>query len=54
LPGRFPEDALSLLDAIIDDPSRGEPDLKQCLNAISQALPALENDHRYQRLVENY
>ncbi|ADE17037.1 conserved hypothetical protein (plasmid) [Nitrosococcus halophilus Nc 4] len=52
LPGRFPEDALCLLDAIIDNQPRAPRKLGQCLNAIAKAAPALEQNHRYQRLTE--
>jgi len=48
----FPQDALSLLNAIIiDQPWCGE-ELRQCLDAISQAAPVLFNDLRYRRLDE--
>jgi hypothetical protein len=50
LSGRFPEDALRLLDAVIDDQSWAPPMLAECLKAISDAKPALQNDPRFQRL----
>lgn len=52
LAGRFPEDALRLLNAVLDDQPWVPEELGQCLNAISQALPALMQDHRYRRLTE--
>ncbi len=52
LSGRFPEAALSLLDAIIDDQPWAFQELRQCLTAISKSAPALLTDHRYQRLDE--
>lgn len=52
LAGRFPEDALRLLNAVLDDQLWAPRELGQCLNAISIASPALIQDHRYRRLVE--
>lgn len=52
LSGRFPEVALHLLNAVIDDQPWAPRELRQCLTAISQAAPALLQDHRYQRLAE--
>ncbi|MCJ7601790.1 MAG: SIR2 family protein [Desulfobulbaceae bacterium] len=49
---RFPEDSLRLLNAILNDQPRAPRELGQCLDAISQAVPALLQDHRYQRLAE--
>ena len=49
---RFPEDSLRLLNAIISDQPWGFPELRQCLDAMSQAAPELLNDLRYMRLVE--
>ena len=49
---RFPEDALRLLDAVIDDQPWVPGELGECLNAISQASPELLQDRRYQRLAE--
>lgn len=49
---RFPEDALRLLDAIIDDQPWAPRELGECMNAISQASPELLKDGRYQRLVK--
>lgn len=49
---RFPEDALRLLDAVIDDQPWAPRELGECLNAISQASPELLQDRRYQRLAE--
>lgn len=49
---RFPEDALSLLDAIIDDQEQAPRDLSPCLDDIKHASPELEHDPRYKRLRE--
>jgi len=49
---RFPEHALRLLDAAIDDQPWAPWELGECLNAISQASPELLQDRRYQRLAE--
>ena len=49
---RFPEDSLKLLNAIISNQPLAPRELEQCLDAVSQAAPALVQDHRYQRLVE--
>jgi len=47
---RFPEDALCLLDAVIDDQPWAPRELSECLNAISQVSPELLQDCRYKRL----
>lgn len=48
---RFPETALALLDVMIaDDLQWQSPKLGTCLNKIKSGQPALENDHRYQRV----
>jgi hypothetical protein len=53
LAGQFPEDALRLLDAIIDDNQAWvTDDLNHCMTAIAEAKPALTLDHRYQRLAD--
>jgi len=52
LAGRFPEDALRLLNALFNDQPWAPRGLGECLTAIAEAAPALEQDHRYQRLVE--
>jgi hypothetical protein len=52
LAGRFPEDALRLLNAVLDDQPWAPRELGQCLTAIAEATPALEQDSRYQRLVQ--
>lgn len=49
---RFPEEALSLLDAIIVDQEPAPRDLGQCLDDIKHASPRLEYDPRYKRLRE--
>lgn len=46
----FPQDVLSLLNAIIDNQSWPGPELDECLKAISQAWPEGKRDPRYQRL----
>lgn len=50
LSGRFSEEALSLLDALIDDQSYPPTDLGHCLTAIATAAPHLQQDRRYKRL----
>lgn len=52
LSGRFPEDALRLLNATINDQSWALWELGKCLTAIAEAEPALTQDSRYQRLVQ--
>ena len=52
LAARFPEATLHLLDAVLDDQSWAPPELGQCLTAIAESAPALEQDSRYQRLVQ--
>ena len=54
LAGRFPEDSLCLLNAILNDQPWIPRELGQCLEVISQASPALLQDHRYQRLDEYF
>ena len=49
---RYPAEALRLLDAVIADLPWAPSELRQCLDAISLASPDLNDDHRYQRLVE--
>ena len=49
---RFPNEALQLLDAIIDDQSRASPVLSQSLEAIGQASPELRQDPRFKKLEE--
>ncbi len=46
----FPRDALLLLEKIIREPKWLPSKLEQCLTDISQAMPDLENDNRYQQL----
>lgn len=50
--GRFPEDALRLLNAVIDDQPWAPEEMGQCLTAIAEAAPALKQDSRYQQLVQ--
>lgn len=52
LAGRFPADALRLLNAVLDDQPWVPRELGQCLDAISLASPALLQDHRHRRLTE--
>lgn len=48
--GRFPAQALLLLNAVIADQQWTHGELGQCLNEIVQALPQLAEDPRYLRL----
>lgn len=53
LSGRFPEDALHLLSAVLSDQSRWLPqELRQCLDEIGFAAPGLVQSPRYMRLDE--
>lgn len=52
LSAKFPQDALRLLDAVIDRPLWAFRELAQCLRDISQAAPELTQDQRYRRLDE--
>lgn len=47
---RFPVDALCFLDAILEKQPWVPRELDQCLKAIAEAKPNLEQDHRFQRL----
>jgi len=50
---RFPESALQFLDAVLaGQPSWLSPELRQCLNAITQAMSNLREDHRFRRVDE--
>lgn len=49
---RFPQDALQLLSAIIDERSSLPGDLEKCLKSILQAWPEARHDTRYQLLDE--
>lgn len=49
---RFPQDAIQLLSAIIDEHSQLPEDLAECLKSIVQAWPEARHDTRYQRLDE--
>lgn len=52
LPRQFPAQALEFLDLVISDGPQWPPDdLGACLEAMRAAVPALENDARYQRLI---
>lgn len=48
--GIFPDAALRLLDAIIQDENWWSPELRDCLTAISQAKPEIRFNPNYQRL----
>jgi hypothetical protein len=50
LDGRFPEDALLLLDQIINDQPWISTELKECLGVISKSSHSLVTDPRFQRL----
>ena len=49
-----PNDALRLLNAIIDDQLWAPLELGECLGAIAQSLPQLAQDPRHRRLVEYF
>jgi hypothetical protein len=48
--GRFPADALRLLDAVIADQPWAPRELGQCLDEIARVAPQLNQDARYLRL----
>ncbi len=48
---QFPEEALCLLNIVIDAQPMGLDELGPCLQAIVKASPALQKDSRYQRLI---
>ena len=51
--GRFPVATIDLLQQTFGDRARGHfPELADCLNAIRAAQPKLEQDQRFQRLLE--
>jgi SIR2-like domain len=52
LASRFPEEALRLLNAILNEQPWVPRELSQCLQAIIKASPTLEQDYQYQRLIE--
>jgi hypothetical protein len=52
LAGRFPSDALRFLDAVLKNQPWAPRELGQCLTAIAEAAPALEQDHLFQQLVQ--
>ena len=52
LSSRFPEEALRLLSAIIDDQPWAPDELRKCLTSIVVSAPALEQNPLYQRLAE--
>jgi len=47
---RFPEEALRLLDAVIDDQPWPPRELKECLSTIGKTSPILQEDGRFRRL----
>jgi SIR2-like domain len=49
---QFPVDALHLLGAVIADQAWAPSELGQCLKSILAALPELQKDQQYQKLVE--
>lgn len=49
---RFPLEALTLLDVIINDQSWPPSELGKCLGGIKAAEPGLEGDSRFRRLME--
>jgi hypothetical protein len=49
---RYPQDALTFLDVIINYSEWVPPELRQCLDAISRAWPEVDHDQRYRRLDE--
>lgn len=51
LPARFPGPALRLLAAILADPPWVPRELGDCLQVIAQAMPVLQQNHHYQRLI---
>ena len=53
LSGRFPDTALSFLNAILNDESSGvATELRQCLDAIAQAMPTLRQERKFMRFDE--
>ncbi len=48
--GQFPDASLRLLNAILKDQPSVPSELKQCLDAIAQAMPGLRQDSRFQSL----
>lgn len=50
--GRYPADALSLLNSVIADQHWGPRELRQCLEQIVEADIGQRQDARYQRLIE--
>jgi hypothetical protein len=52
--GRFPGDALLLLDATIGQQAWLTPEFGQCLDVIASADPKLASDKKYRRLSEQY
>ncbi len=49
---RFPQEALQLMAAIIDDRSMAPTHLGECLSAVAQVWPGARHDPDYQRLTE--
>ncbi len=49
---RYPEEALQLLSAVIEESSSSSGELEKCLQSIAQAWPDGRHDTRYRRLQE--
>jgi hypothetical protein len=52
LAGRFPEEALRMLNAVVKDRHWRASELSLCLESIYKAAPTLSTDYRYQKLSE--
>lgn len=50
--GRFPQEALRFLDALIEDQPWAPTELAECLDVIARTWPEAKQDHRYRRLME--
>ena len=50
--GQFPNEALDLMARIIDSRTHVTKELRECLDAVSNACTELEEDHRYRQLDE--
>lgn len=49
---KYPEDALKLLDSIIDNQYWVPSELRNCLDEIAEAAPGLKQSRKYQKLIE--
>lgn len=54
LAGMFPREALSFLNAVLDEQPFAPQDIKQCLDAISTTAPKLAEDARFVRLTDYF